>query len=271
MKRYFDINSFLQLLIISFLMLIIFIKIKNNEIVYYLHPKMIHFLLLSYAFLFIMALYLVLNLFTSEKPSKLKIYQIIFFSFLIFVLLLKPDSLFQQKAAELKGVKIGDKKVYKNSANDQSYDITNTKEMNNLNKSEKIDENPENSNSNNNQILEFTNINHKELVINIYQDPDRYENTKIKITGFVFSPENIEKELFIISRMMIICCAADGSIIGLIAKNPAKHKLLEGQWYEFTGIIKNQELQIHGEYHSTPVVNIDDYQKIKEPENPYIF
>lgn len=93
-----------------------------------------------------------------------------------------------------------------------------------------------------------------------------YEGKQVDLVGFVYSPEFLPEQYFIIARFVIRCCAADATPIGLVVKYDWQSNFKQDEWVRVKGnfIVEdfngNQQLVII----PVSVANTD------VPERPYI-
>ncbi len=101
----------------------------------------------------------------------------------------------------------------------------------------------------------------------ISNNPLKYEGKKVTVSGFVFKDEQFESNEFVAARMMMTCCAADMSIIGLPAQYRLASELKQDSWFEFSGTIVNGEF--NGQ--QMPIINIERAEKISKPQYEYVY
>lgn len=101
----------------------------------------------------------------------------------------------------------------------------------------------------------------------INQNLSNYLGKKIQIKGFVLKEESFTEEQLVISRFLITHCVADASIIGFLTEFPEAPSLTEDTWLEVVGTIG----QTTYEGASLPVIHIDNWVTIEQPESPYLY
>ncbi|MBS6502258.1 MAG: membrane-spanning protein [Clostridium sp.] len=110
-------------------------------------------------------------------------------------------------------------------------------------------------NSYGNKAIEISYENHH-IIEEINESGQEYLGKYIIFTGFVHKHNGEEK--FILAREEMNCCVADSVIIGL--NSICQDTLNEGQWIKALG-----KIEYDGEYY----FNIEEYIKVKPPENQY--
>lgn len=254
-----------------FLLLLVFIQIIyfniTDKLKLLINPRYNGFVIFSSIILLIFISFLYINLLTNKKNHNKIADSKYVLLFIIIVLMNMPSySKFQNKVSELKGANIGNTTVYSDN-------------------SDKLIENEESISKNlivesNSNIGKIKTISDSEIVVNsnnfislldkIYKEPHKFKDKSISIKGFVYKVKAIDKKYFIISRMSMICCAADASIIGIFCEsknNSSSFK--QNDWYKIEGKITVKKIKLQEK--ELPVINISKYEKIKKFDNPYVY
>lgn len=98
--------------------------------------------------------------------------------------------------------------------------------------------------------------------------------TKLEIHGFAFYQDDFKDGQVSISRLLMTCCVADSSIIGLLADvTDFKDQVLQGQWYSFSGTIAHELVKdpASGKDSRLPVLKVDKVKEIETPISPYVY
>ncbi|MBM6618962.1 TIGR03943 family putative permease subunit [Bacillus suaedaesalsae] len=101
----------------------------------------------------------------------------------------------------------------------------------------------------------------------MHKDISKYEGRKIELNGFVYKEEGFTPEQLVISRFIITHCVADASIIGFLSEFPEASSLDVDTWIKAEGVI---ELTTYNDM-ELPIIKITKWEKITEPEEPYIY
>ncbi|HWQ77618.1 MAG TPA: TIGR03943 family protein [Anaerovoracaceae bacterium] len=81
-------------------------------------------------------------------------------------------------------------------------------------------------------------------IAEIYTNLDKYEGYQISITGFVFKdPETMQSDEFTPARLMMSCCVADLTPVGLICNYANASGLEDESWVTVEGTIYEGEYQ----------------------------
>ena len=104
-------------------------------------------------------------------------------------------------------------------------------------------------------------------IMNIVSDDlSKMIGKTITTKGFVYREKNFFQDEIVIARFSIVCCVADASVYGIMAKGNVAH-LPKDQWIQVTGKID----QIKYDGSTVPIINIQKLSKIPVPENPYVY
>ena len=105
-------------------------------------------------------------------------------------------------------------------------------------------------------------------LVNVYPEPDAYEDDPVDLEGFVFYPESWPTGYLMVSRFVLTCCAADAYPVGLPLKLPAgadADSYPADSWVAVTGNIATETLDGRRQVAIVPT----DIRRIEEPKNPY--
>lgn len=119
-------------------------------------------------------------------------------------------------------------------------------------------------------IIRIYSENFLDIANQLYSNPDKYRDIEVNIDGFIHFDEFLGDDHFVISRLIMMCCAADTTIYGLLAEK-SNLNFEEDEWYNLTGTISYKEFDLHGEMRLHPVIKITNYIKIDPLEDPYIY
>lgn len=110
----------------------------------------------------------------------------------------------------------------------------------------------------------FTDENYFKNLYDIGEDLyKKYKGTKIVIDGFIYKEDTLEKDEFIIARLMMACCAADSQVIGLVCKYPDTLNLKQNTWFKVEGILDFKN--------NVPIILVNKLTSIPKPKNLYVY
>lgn len=221
--------------------------IYSGDIRNYIHPDMVKYTIFGTLAIFLMVLCSLGQIFKESSHEKIKYGYLLFMLPVLIYLLLKPSGLSESTAIN-RGVNL---MFYKTAAeaeknHNHNHDHGDGKM---LIEDEKII--VENSNF-------FTSI--KEIFSNVA----KYKDTTVEIKGFALR-EKGRKNGFILSRMVVSCCAADIEVIGVRCEYNFMKGLSGGEWVQVSGKFKQDN------HDSIPYLIVDSLKIIEKPKNNYIY
>lgn len=102
--------------------------------------------------------------------------------------------------------------------------------------------------------------------IAVYPEPDAYVGQRARVKGFVVRSAELPSNVFLLTRFVITCCAADVYPVSLPVQVQGDQSLIQpDQWLEVEGTMftleYNQRRQL--------AINAQKITSIPQPENPY--
>jgi len=112
------------------------------------------------------------------------------------------------------------------------------------------------------------NYNIGDWIVSLSYNPDLnyYKGKEVGVTGFVFVPDNLPENIFILGRFVIRCCAADATPVGLRVKYDWRDEFKQDQWLRVTG--KFDIANINGI--EELIIVPDKIEETEIPDRPYI-
>lgn len=119
----------------------------------------------------------------------------------------------------------------------------------------------------NQETIRVTSENYMEVMEAIYDYPNEFVGKKVEMVGFVYNdPENTDQQFLF--RFGIIHCIADSGVYGLLSTGQVPH-FPDNTWVSAKGHI---QLAYHHSLKQTlPMLELTEYNKIEQPENPYVY
>ncbi len=110
---------------------------------------------------------------------------------------------------------------------------------------------------------EITDENFIDNIKKLHENIDENINKTIKISGFVYTLADFNKDFFICGRYY--ATNIETQVAGIMCNYDGKMTLTENEWIEVTGTI------IKGEYNgSVPVIKVNTITKVPAPANMYV-
>ncbi|GAA0077671.1 TIGR03943 family protein [Clostridium sp. CTA-5] len=252
--------------------------IINNDLTMYVHPRIVPFVVLGMISMFIIALFLVKDIFQNKKKKiKFKDY-IIFVIPLIMIFFMESNSVSSTtiKSSDI-NVNTSANVISDTNLNNLSRDnINQDNNFKNDSRSDVYKEKYENNIQVTSDKKELDikdnviNINSKNFVFSldeILANPEKYVGQDIEITGFVYKDKNIKENEFIIGRFMMVCCAADMQIAGIKCDINNLESYDNDTWLKVKGKIKTDIYEGAIE----PVIVVEKIEKDLSPDTSYVY
>lgn len=101
------------------------------------------------------------------------------------------------------------------------------------------------------------------------QDPVIFTGQEAELVGFVYRYPGFAEDMFMVSRFVISCCAADATPLGIIVRWPAAGDLPDDAWVAVRGRFEPGLLQ--GEPLPVPLMMADSVTPTEIPKQPYLY
>lgn len=254
--RKFNLEEFIEFIVFLGFATFLCYLLYTGKIYNFISPKMKGYMIFSFIFFTILALYKGNNIFSPQKNKFTGRSYIILIITLVIGFVAAKDGL-DIGIASNKGVNLS----AFNDIDKIKAPIKNEKDNSSLeedNKSNTIIINEKNF---------YSSIN--EIGLNI----DNYVGRKIKISGFVVLKEDYKKGEFVVARMLMACCAADAQVIGLMSIIDTEDLPKKDSWVEVEGVMDlSQERGVStNNTFKIPVIKVERLTKIKKPESIYVY
>ncbi|MDP4088294.1 MAG: TIGR03943 family protein [Bacillota bacterium] len=235
-------TAILLLILYSFARMIYSGDIKN-----YIHPDMVKYTVFGTLAIFLMVLNGLGQIFKESSHDKIRFGYLLFLLPVLIYLLLRPSGLSESTAVN-RGVNL---LFYKTLG------------------STELGHNHTHEHGDGNMVIDRGTIiigdnNFFTSIKEIYGNIQKYKDNAVDIKGFVLIEKGVDKE-FILSRMIISCCAADTEVIGIKCQYDKLQGLSGGQWVQVRGRFKQSKPD------SLPVLSVEGLKVIEKPQNNYIY
>ena len=277
MKK-FNLDIITKILILLGFSIFYFRIIMNNEIMMYVHPRIIPFVVLGMIAMFIIAAFLAKDSFHNKK-KKVK-----FKNYVIFIIPLIMIFFMESNSASSTTIKSSD--INANT----SFDISSNSNLNNANQDNNLNNTSNEAGgaldlydgktesdvkiTSDKKELEIKdnviNVNSKNFVFSldeILDNPDKYVGKEIEITGFVYKDSNFKENEFVVGRFMMVCCAADMQIVGIRCQGNNLESYDNDTWIKVKGKIKKDTY----EGMIDPVIIVDHMERDLNPDTSYVY
>jgi len=240
LKR-FNFDEFLWFIVLILLNLSIIYLVYTGKIEFYIGNKMIKYCYITILMISIIAIFQIRNIFTSTGSSKLKTKLIP----IMLALVIGVISIYKQETFKHNELN-NELKENKTSTIDIKYLYEHELDTN-LSKSENIKKETLKINENNPMVLEDIRVN-----------PEKYIGRKLEVDGFVCKESYLNKNQFIIGRIVMTCCAADSKIVGIIGEYDKVYALHENEKIVALGTVGSSIIKDDNNInHTVPVIVIE--------------
>jgi putative membrane protein len=230
--------------------------ISTGKIYFFLNPKMIKYVHFSFIIFLILCIFQIRRLFISAKNNRRDISFYLFILPLFLGIFVNPQGLNTEIASKRGAITIGQ---------NISTTAEPVLESQSTNAKSTIQNEPTNA-----LIINGKNFTHITDDLT-YNNPNKYKGKEVVITGFVYRDNSYSKNQFLISRLMMVCCAADTEVTGILCDWNKASIQKSNTWVKVTGKIDLENLTIDGEKSITPVIRIQNVEPYQEPKNQYIY
>ncbi|MCE5220566.1 MAG: TIGR03943 family protein [Clostridium sp.] len=240
MKR-FNFDEFLWLVVLILLDLSIIYLIFTGKMEFYIGKKMIKYSYITIVMISIFIIFQFENVFTIKGNNniKMKLIPIVLTIILGFISINKQEAF---KHTELN-------KELKES-NQSSIDMKSLYEH-------ELDYSSIKGENEKKEIL-IVNEDNPMVLEDIRLNPEKYIGRNLEIHGFVCKESYLNKEQFIIGRIIITCCAADSKIVGIIGEYDKAYGLNENEKINVKGIIESSTIKDdNNASHRIPIIKIE--------------
>lgn len=239
MKK-FNTSEFIWFFILFMFTLYIYFLLSTGKMSLYIHPKMIKYSAFSFVVLGELTIVQFFKIFSVKTRNRFKNGYMLFLMALVLGVFFAPGGL-NSDISKKKGV------TFVSSGNIENIAAHSHEE------GEVIE---------GNEII-FSEKNYIHYLEDLGKNLDKHIGKKIKITGFILKDDSLSDKEFVITRMLINCCAADSQVLGIRAKWSNAEDLEEDQWVIVEGTVSSED--------KNAVILVQRLKIIDKPSNPYVY
>ncbi|MBI4964544.1 MAG: TIGR03943 family protein [Desulfomonile tiedjei] len=103
-------------------------------------------------------------------------------------------------------------------------------------------------------------------MLDVVSDPDAFEGSDVTVIGMVYRDKKLPSDSFFCYRLLMVCCAADATPIGLIVKWPQTGEMKTGTWVKVTGKVGFTTV----EGSSEPAISAVSVEKTSPPKKRFL-
>lgn len=251
-------NELIWMLILSALFVGLARLLLTGEILFFLHPKMIKFVIVTEVILFAMIVFQKSRIYT-QTTTKVQMGQFVFL-LPITVMMMRPTYL-NSEAIVNKGLNL--RQIPLSSETFQNVDLNKksseqTAEELGIGKDLVVEE-------------ETNKDNFLPLLDEIYTYPAS-KGKEYTLEGYVLTHDAYGKNRFLVGRMVVSCCIADATTEGVLCEMKDCPHFENNQWVRVTGVIEPLNETFPEEYDIPDFkLRVTKIQKIAPYESPYAY
>ncbi|MGK0465299.1 TIGR03943 family putative permease subunit [Clostridium sp.] len=281
MRKKINLNELIWLFILLGFSYYFYMIISTEKITLYVHPKMIKYVKFALYFFIVLTILQCKNIFSIKKNKKLKIGYIMFLIPLTLGFLLKSEGVSAYNVIN-KGfsltsqLKINTLK-HKHATLDDGTEICEHSDDEESHSSDDdyvlLNESLDSIALVKSAAIDMGSENFINTYENIYGNPYDYVGKTINMKGFVYNQNGLNKNEFILSRVLVSCCSADAQLVGILCDYSDGNALTEGTWVNVVGTLGQYEYKDakSGETNVIPIIKIDKIEQIEVDNNEYIY
>ena len=246
MKR-FNFDEFLWFIVLILLDISIIYLIFTGKIDFYIGKKMIKYIYITIVMISIITIFQIKNVFTSKGSNNLKKKLLpIVLTVILGVISINKQETFKhielnKELQESKASSIDMKSLYEHELDDGLIKVKND----------------------NKEIL-VVNEDNPMVLEDIRENPKKYIGRNLEVHGFVCKESYLNKNQFIIGRIVMACCAADSKVVGIIGEYNKAYDLNENDNIIVRGTIGSSTIRDdNNASHRVPIVIIEKMEKLE--------
>lgn len=240
----------LRIIILICFTLFYLMIVINGKVLLYVHPRIKPFIIFAIIAMPIIAFFLIKERNTRQNKVKLYSYGIYLIPMVLgtFINFVDIDS------TTVKNTEISSPKISQDvSDNANLYNI----QENDNKKSIKIE----------NDVIKITTDNFIFSLDEILKNPNVYAQKNIEIEGFVYKDDSILGNEFVVGKFMMVCCAADTQVVGILAKYDAVKNFDSDTWVKVKGKL------VTGVYSGGQeiIIVVESMERDNNPDKSYVY
>lgn len=285
----FNINTCLKILLLLGFASFYLFTVFSGSVKQYVHPRIIPYIIFAAIVMVLIAILLVGEL-LKKQHMKTKSWTLLFFIIPLLMGFALPPKTFDSSTKATGSLELSSSTIYATDKTSSKPVVeqdqtpvekpVETNGADDIIEGNEIDDSLDNSSNNissdscndiiniDNDIIVMDDTNYYKYLTEIYENLDKYKDTKIEVIGFVFKDNKEFKDNeFVPARLLMVCCAADMVPIGFLCQYDDTVQLEKDSWVKVTGTLDSTEF----EGNKIPIINATTVQQVDEPEDAYIY
>ncbi len=229
--------------------------IVSGSILHFIHPKMVKFAIGSFSVFLFLAIYQVLVLINGRSSKELRLGYLLFILPLLFGFALEPqgldESITMRRSTTIASANhLNESFIFSSNVDPVELLLTD-------------------------DVLVIDETNFDGALKQVKNDLEQYSGTRVSISGFIDlqTHDQAISNSFIISRLLVTCCAADALPIGLLTTYEGVEDWEEYSWIHVIGTIEQVlyfDPWTNTEY-IAPLIHIEYIEEIDRPDVIYVY
>lgn len=239
MKR-FNINEFIWFIVLAMFTFFSYHLISTGQIFKFIHPHLLKYTMVSFVIFGVLAAFQLFNVFKVKTRAKPKKGFLLFFIVIAVGFISAPKGL-TPEIKNKKGVIL----VTSNNIENIGRHIHGREET--------IE----------GDTIVFNARNYVHYLEDLSSNIESHKGKKVYISGFIHKEDKLLEDEFILSRLLMNCCAADAQVLGVMCQYEGAKNLEDNIWVNIEGEIRSDVNYL--------AVKVNKIEKSEEPENTYIY
>lgn len=267
-------NAVLEILLLFGFAFFFLSSVVTGSVSSYVHPRIIPYLIFAAVVMIIIALLLFGELF---KPQRQKLSLISFVLFLMPLLMafIIPPAIFNSSTGTIGDIQLSGGNALSNSIDGTGQSTENQgdsdrsgEEASSSAPDDSVIENSEETSILQDGVIRMNSDNYYNCLCELNDNLDQYIGLPIEVEGFVFKDnDDFTDNEFVPARLMMVCCAADMQLVGLLCQYDQTSRLEADSWVKVSGTI--QKAKIDGQ--TVPGIIAQNVVSAKEPDETYVY
>lgn len=112
-----------------------------------------------------------------------------------------------------------------------------------------------------------------DLFYDMTERPHRYDGLRLEVLGFAHRTPGLSASSLFVTRLLLTCCAADSEPLGILAHGPLLQRIGESEWLRVEGqvALTRYNNPYTGQEIDLPVILVDSVAVVSQPSVPYIY
>jgi putative membrane protein len=280
MKKKLNLNELMWFLILLGFTCYFYFITSTGKITLFVHPKMVKYVRFALYFFIVLCIFQGKNIYNNKRAKVLKSGYFMFLIPLILGFFLKAevisiDIVIKKGFSLTSQLKINTIKHQHTTMHGDLEQCNHDEDHNHV----AYVENDSGNNSKENielvkdKTIVMTNENFIKNYEDIYGNSCNYIGRIINMKGFIYRQEGLLEDEFILSRMLVSCCMADASLVGLLCNYSGESIFTEGTFISIQGILGEREYKDpkNGETVVIPIIKVTEIEKTNKLSNEYIY